>query len=144
MRILGEGGDFGSLLSPPDFGGLVSLWLTDAEVPNRREGDSGQEERADRKPLGENCSRLPRMWCGAVMFTRGRSGLVTDVEEEEGGGWGTGEKRYGVDLTRKICLTGSAVIQNFNYCYYVRQFLIKMFPLLCLPSAQTFKIMLPT
>lgn len=87
MRILGEGGNFSSLLSPPDFGGLVSLWLTDAEVPNRREGDSGQEERADRKPLGENCSRLPRMWCGAVMFSRGRSGLVTNVEEEEAGGW---------------------------------------------------------
>ena len=39
-----------------------------------------------------------------------------------GGGWGTGKKRCWVDLTRKICLTGSGVIQNFNYCYYVRHF----------------------
>lgn len=57
--------------------------LIDAEASNGREAGSGQEERAERKPVGRDSAIYQRTWCRAVMFARGWPAIATHKKDEE-------------------------------------------------------------
>ena len=100
----------------PRWSGISSNWMTGA----RREGDSSQKERTDRRLLGKGLQPLTKDMVSleadrALLPTRRRRQKRRRSQRRR-----MGKKRYWRDLTPKMGLTGSAVTHNFNNSHYMR------------------------